>query len=486
MTPQLLQSIRLLQYTALELAQFVAQEIERNPFLELAEASEQGPDPDGEPERRVDGVLADVPPDAAGIAEMLDTSLENVFADDPGRAEAVSPDLSSQWKSVGASGDSHGTAESDLEDYAVAPMTLREHVAAQIALTFRTPADRLIAAELADMVDECGYLAGDPADVCASLGADAPDVDRVLGIMQRFDPPGLFARSLAECLALQLAARDRYDPAMQAMVAHLDLLAKRDFATLQRICGVDMGDIADMLAEIRALDPRPGLAFAHQGSEAIIPDVSVRAAPDGSWIVELNDAALPRVIVNQSYHARVARTVRNEEERAFLSNCLQQAGWLERSLDQRARTILKVATEIVRQQDGFLIHGVSHLRPLNLRTVADAIGMHESTVSRVTANKFMATPRGVFELRYFFSAAIASAEGGEAHSAEAVRHRIRQLIDAESPDDVLSDDMIVDMLRDKGIDIARRTVAKYRESMNLASSVQRRREKKALGLSRTA
>ena len=230
-----------------------------------------------------------------------------------------------------------------------------------------------------------------------------------------------------------------------------------------------------MLAEIRALDPRPGMAFSGGASDAIVADVEVRAANDGSWAVELNADTLPRVLVDHIYFAQVSPQAKNQAEKDFLAECLQNANWLTRSLDQRAKTILKVASEIVRQQDAFLVHGVRHLRPLNLRTVADAIGMHESTVSRVTSNKYMLTPRGLFELKYFFTVSIAAVEGGEAHSAEAVRYRIRRLIDEEPADDVLSDDAVVNMLRDSGIDIARRTVAKYREAMRIPSSVDRRR-----------
>jgi RNA polymerase sigma-54 factor len=267
---------------------------------------------------------------------------------------------------------------------------------------------------------------------------------------------------------------------MASLVANLDLLARRDFVALRRICGVDEEDLVGMVAEIRALNPRPGMAFSAGSTDTIIADVLIRPANDGTWLVELNADALPRVLVDQVYFAEVSGHAKNQAEKEFLADCLQSANWLTRSLDQRAKTILKVASEIVRQQDAFLVHGVRHLRPLNLRTVADAIGMHESTVSRVTANKYMLTPRGVFELRYFFTAAIASAEGGDAHSSEAVRDRIKQFIEEERPVDVLSDDAIVDMLRKNGVDIARRTVAKYREGMNIPSSVQRRREKRAL------
>jgi RNA polymerase sigma-54 factor len=329
------------------------------------------------------------------------------------------------------------------------------------------------------MVDEAGYLNGDLDAVAEKLGAPPHEIETVLAVLQAFDPPGVCARTLSECLTIQLKERNRFDPAMQALLAHLDLVAKRDFAGLRRICGVDDGDLADMIAEIRRLNPKPGLAFGSTVVQPIVPDVYVRVSPEGGWLVELNSDTLPKVLVNQTYHAEVSKTAKNDGEKAYLADCLQTATWLIRALDQRAKTILKVSTEIVRQQDAFFANGVQHLRPLNLKTVADAIGMHESTVSRVTANKYMATSRGIFELKYFFTSSIAASDGGEAHSAEAVRHRIRQLIDAENAQSVFSDDAIVDKLREAGIDIARRTVAKYREAMRIPSSVQRRREKQA-------
>jgi RNA polymerase sigma-54 factor len=299
----------------------------------------------------------------------------------------------------------------------------------------------------------------------------------VLALLQSFDPPGVCARDLKECLAIQLRELDRFDPAMQALVEHLDLLAKRDLPALKRICAVDDEDLVDMIGEIRQLNPKPGFAFGSALVQPVVPDVFVRQGADGGYIIELNTDTLPRVLVNQIYYAEVSKTAKNDKDKSYLADCMQTATWLMRALDQRAKTILKVATEIVRQQDAFFAHGVQHLKPLNLKTVADAISMHESTVSRVTANKYMATSRGIFELKYFFTSAIAAADGGDAHSAEAVRHRIKQLIDAEAADDVLSDDTIVEKLRTAGIDIARRTVAKYREAMRIPSSVQRRREK---------
>ncbi|MEI9419957.1 RNA polymerase factor sigma-54 [Mesorhizobium sp. Cs1299R1N1] len=487
MTPQLMQSIRLLQFTHAELEHFIDEEIERNPLLERAEpqddaASDQAQKLEAEPQAAPDGDWFENETvwSAEAISEKLDTSLENLFPDDPGTSERLGPDLTAQWKSASGSGGGSSSEGLDAGDMAASAITLRDHVGEQVALAFTDPVARLIAGELADGLDETGYVRADLAEIAGRLGTDGVAVGKVLAVCQTFEPAGLFARDLAECLSLQLAVRDRLDPAMKALIANLELLARRDFQTLKRLCGVDEEDLLDMLAEIRALDPRPGMAFSGGASNSIVADVEVRAANDGSWTVELNAETLPRVLVDHIYFAQVSPHAKNQAEKDFLAECLQNANWLTRSLDQRAKTILKVASEIVRQQDAFLVHGVRHLKPLNLRTVADAIGMHESTVSRVTANKYMLTPRGVFELRYFFTASIAASGGGDAHSSEAVRDRIKQMIDEEKPVDVLSDDAIVDMLRESGVDIARRTVAKYREGMNIPSSVQRRREKRAL------
>ncbi|WP_283195586.1 RNA polymerase factor sigma-54 [Rhizobium sp. AN80A] len=498
MTPQLMQSIQLLQMTHFELTQFIAQEVEKNPLLEFPSndaetgsdragdeddaharhAEEQGFDEDYDSRSEVmSGDWSDRA-DGAGAVRMsdeLDANYANVFPDDgvPQRPDA--PELISQWKSMPGGGE--GADGYDLDDFVAGQVSLRDHLAQQMPFVLPDMADQLIGRYLADQLDEAGYLHADLNEAAERLGAGMADVERVLAALQTLDPPGVFARNLSECLAIQLRQKDRLDPAMQAFVGNLELLARRDFATLKRLCGVDEEDLLDMLSEIRQLNPKPGSGFETAVSEAIMPDVVVRPSADGSWLVELNPDTLPRVLVNQAYFAKVTK---NGDDHAFLSECLQTANWLTRSLDQRAKTIMKVATEIVRQQDAFLLHGVDHLRPLNLKTVAEAIKMHESTVSRVTSNKYMLTPRGLFELKYFFTVSISAVEGGDSHSAEAVRHRIRALIAQESPDAVLSDDDIVDILKGSGVELARRTVAKYREAMNIASSVQRRREKRAL------
>ncbi|MGA8821055.1 MAG: RNA polymerase factor sigma-54 [Xanthobacteraceae bacterium] len=496
MTPQLMQAIKLLQLSNLDLVSYVEAELERNPLLDRgsdaeapSEAAAAAPEPDHT--RAMDGeawaegaTVADHPADHPND-DRPRSPLDDAAGEDSepirARNNVDLPGGYSDWAGVGSGGREDG--DYNLESFVSAETTLADGLREQLALAISDPARRMIGQYLIDLVDEAGYLAGDLVAAAEKLGTGTAEVEAVLGILQTFDPPGVFARDLAECLAIQLRELDRYDPAMQALVARLDLLARREFAALKKICGVGDEDLADMIAEIRKLNPKPGLAFGSAPVHPIVPDVFVRPTPDGAWLVELNADTLPKVLVNQRYYAEVSAGTRRANEKSYLAECLQSATWLVRALDQRARTILKVSNEIVRQQDAFFAHGVEHLRPLNLKTVAEAIGMHESTVSRVTANKYMATTRGIFELKYFFTSAIAAAHGGEAHSAEAVRHRIKQLIDGENATDVLSDDTIVDKLREAGIDIARRTVAKYREAMRIPSSVQRRREKQVAAVS---
>ena len=433
MTPQLRQAIQLLQYSNQELASFVDQELERNPFLER---------------------------DETPVAPEADAELPNAgLAFFRGR------------------GGSHGFAEDTrgIDDIAAEPRSLRDHLGEQLRLSFDDPADRLIGAHLIALLDPAGRLTALPAALAAALGTEIARVEAVRAKMQRFDPVGLFCRDLAECLAVQLAERNRLDPAMQALLQNLDLLARRDLRRLMRLCGVDAEDLNEMIAEIRALDPKPGSRFEPVAAQPLVPDVLMRRAPDGHWVLELNPETMPRVLVNRAFHPRVALRGRSED-RSFLAERLQSANWLVKSLQQRAETILKVAAEIVAQQDGFFRHGVGHLRPLTLRDVADAVSLHESTISRVTANKSIATPRGVFELKYFFTAAL-SGTSGESHSAEAVRHRIRALINAEPAGAVLSDEAIAAALRAESVAISRRTVAKYREALRIPGSAQRRREK---------
>jgi RNA polymerase sigma-54 factor len=462
MTPQLQQAIKLLQLSSVELAAYVEGEVEQNPLLERDEAAPDAPEPP--------------PVEAASTGEAtheeaVEAWHEVAGSDGEGNLDyAGDPDA---WRTRGTRPD--GDDLPGIDQTLARPVTLREHLLAQLAEEIKDPIDRVIGAHLVDQIDESGYVTVPLESVAQTMGCEAARVESVLHQLQRFEPTGIFARNLAECLALQLKERDRYDPAMQALVENLSLLACRDIPALLRLCRVDAADLAEMAAEIRALDPKPGLQFDGAIAHPVVPDVFVR--PQGAgWLVELNSDSLPRVLINTRYYAEVSTSTRDKAAKDYLADKYQSANWLVKALHQRATTILKVSREIVRQQEAFLRHGVQHLKPLVLRDIAQAIGMHESTVSRVTTNKYMVTPRGIFELKYFFTSAIAASSGGDALSAEAVRFRIKSLIDREARE-VLSDDRIVDILLREGVDIARRTVAKYREAMNIPSSVQRRRER---------
>jgi RNA polymerase sigma-54 factor len=483
MTPQLRQAIKLLHYSNLELSSFVQEELDRNPLLErderpetpLAEAPAQDQRPSTlEPVDSHAQVTSENLPSAAGAP--LDTDLSNAY--DAGGVADGALLGTTLYAGIGRGGshafDGDGPG---IDDLAESPTSLRDHLAQQLRLGFADPADRLIGAHLIALVDGAGRISAEPAAIAVALGVDLARLEAVRARMMRFDPVGIFARTLQECLAAQLAEQNRLDPAMVILLDNLELIARREFKRLAALCGVDAEDMADMIAEIRRLDPKPGAHHDSGPMQALVPDVLLRGLPDGSWHLELNSDTLPRLLVNQSFQARVS-TRTSREDRVFLSEQLQTANWLVKSLRQRAQTILKVTAEVVRQQEGFMRHGVAHLRPLTLRDVADAVEMHESTISRVTANKSIATPRGVFELKFFFTTAIAGM-GGATFSAEAIRHRIRAMIGAERPDEILSDDAIVAALRKEGVDIARRTVAKYRETLQIPSSMQRKREKTA-------
>ena len=487
MTPQLQQAIRLLALSNLEIEGFIAEEVERNPLLETAgdDGANEPADPTGEkiereqPER-VDELVAhgnaerDAPLDLDYQGEEFQDSAADRMSDH--RAEPDGGDHRSGLDGgLGLEGMGGGGEAPDLDAIAGSDLSLHEHLLGQAGARL-SGTDLLITQQIIEQIDETGYFSTPLLALAQRLGAPLGEVERVLAIVQGFDPPGVAARSLSECLAIQAREADRYDPAMARLIANLDYLAKGNLAALRRICGVDEEDLGDMIRELRAYDPKPGCKFGQPSSiDAIIPDVFV-ARRGAGWAIELNQATLPRLLVNRAYYVELAGGAQSKQAKAWLSECLASANWLVKALDQRARTIVKVASEIVKQQDAFFREGVAYLKPLTLRTVADAIGMHESTVSRVTSNKYLACDRGLFELKYFFTSGIQSADGGEAVSAEAVKSAIKVLIAAEGAK-VLSDDQLVEMLRAKGFDIARRTVAKYREAMGIGSSVQRRRQK---------
>lgn len=479
MTPQLRQAIKLLQYSNQEVAAFIEEELERNPLLERDERSEGGgelPALDQRPTAEANGAAPDTAelvtdgrlPDPETAPLDVDYAAEFDGGEDAhGMGLGTSRTASVR----------QGFEDSDwgIDDIAETRTSLREHLGEQLRLSTSDPGEQLIGAHLLAQLDPSGRLGAEPAAIAAALGTSLAAIEAVRARMMRFDPVGVLARDLRECLAVQLADRNRLDPAMEAMLDNLEMLARRDLRRLQAVCGVDAEDLADMIAELRALDPKPGAAWDATPPLPIVPDVLMRATAEGGWVLELNPETMPRLLVSEAFHAR-AIVRADREERVFIAEKLASANWLVKSLQQRAQTILKVASEVVRRQDGFMRRGVSHLRPLILRDIADAVEMHESTVSRVTANKYIATPRGTLELKYFFTTAI-QGMSGETHSAEAVRFRIRTMVEGESPAAILSDDQIVAALRREGVDIARRTVAKYREALRIPSSVQRKREK---------
>ncbi len=483
MTPQLQQAIKLLQLSNIELSAFVEDQLESNPLLERGTGDENR-----RGENNTDTVGGD---DALGSAASVDSmSLEAPAAQMPemdapahaidteatvGEQRAADVGGSVDWSKAGTGGTFNGSGEYDAAANTAAEKSLAEHLGEQLSHLSISDTDRLIARHLIDHVDEMGYLRADIHDISENLGVSPARVQSLLTQLQSFEPTGVFARNLQECLALQLREKDALDVAMQALLDNLELLAKHDLTKLMKLCEVDKEELLMRVKRLKSLAPKPGLAFGGEMAAAIEPDVFVRETPQGGWAVELNSDTLPRVLVDKRYYNEICAVATDAASKEFMSECHANANWLVKSLDQRARTILKVSSEIIKQQDGFFAFGIDHLRPLNLKTVAEAIEMHESTVSRVTSNKFMSTPRGVFELKYFFTASIPSIEGGEGHSAEAVRHKIKILISEETAETVKSDDKLVNLLRAQGIDIARRTVAKYRESMGIPSSVERRR-----------
>ncbi len=465
MTPQLRQAIQLLQFTNVEAAQFLEEEMLRNPLL-----VREGPGAVGEVASGVDRESGTMTPDAEAVLVPpvpLDTDFSNVY--DPGLG------------SDQAGGQSRfDDGEEDATGWiAERPASLREHVEQQARLTFHDAATWRIARALIAALEPSGWLAESPEVIAANLGVALETLEAVRHKMLRFDPTGVFARDLAECLAVQLMEQNRFDPAMAALIGHLDVLARRDYRALLAICGVDEADLRDMIAEIRRLDPKPGARFESEPVRALIPDVIIRLGPDGTYSAELNPETMPRVLIRRGFHARMAVGAARETKQ-FLNENLQAASFLVRALEARAQTILRVATTIVQLQEGFFRAGIAQLRPLTLRDIAEALELHESTISRVTANKSMATPRGIFEMKFFFTAALGGVDG-ENHSASSVRHRIAALIEGEPAGAVLSDEALAKILQKEGIDIARRTVAKYREAMRIPGSAQRRRDKGLMG-----
>jgi RNA polymerase sigma-54 factor len=474
MTPQLQQAIKLLALSSLEIDAFIAEELEKNPLLEMApsdsgdsEAPEAIAAPKAE-DMGSDQLMNDA--DYGTASEALDTASESYEPGEGGGADGMLG-----LNGIASAGGDFGEGP-DFDAFAAPDISLREHLMQQAGAS-ASGRQLLLIEQLIEQIEPSGWLGTDLMAMAYRLGVQMAELEEALAVLQSFDPTGVGARDLAECIALQAKEADRYDPCMARLIDNLDLVARGSFDQLMRLCRVDEEDMRDMLAELRGYDPKPGLRFdSDEAAIAVTPDIFIVAQGTG-WGIELNSANLPRLLVNRSYYAEVSGSCTGKTANGWLNEALADANWLIKAMDQRQRTIMKVATELVKQQEAFFREGVSRLKPLTLRQVAEAIDMHESTVSRVTSNKYLHCARGLFDLKYFFSSGVASADGDGA-SAEAVKAAIKSLIDAEAADDILSDDTLVDLLKEKGFDIARRTVAKYREAMGIGSSVQRRRAKK--------
>lgn len=470
MTSQLQQSIKLLQLSSAELNEYIETELEKNPLLSKEEGqSEEEVKVEVEQKQKE----VEVSDSDYSAAESLDDSdYSNDYSEGMGEIR-----VSASTHSGGAFTDSDDEGFG-IESASARDKTLREHLLEQIHVDITDPAERIIAEKLTDMIDDAGYLREDTTKLAELLGVGKEEIDAVIVKLQQCEPVGVFARSLTECLALQLKDMDRLDPVMETFLHNIEMMGQGDLAGLRRKCDVDEEDFVQLIADIRRCNPKPGTGFAAEDSYAVTPDVIVRRGKSGVWHVELNPDALPRVLVNKQYAAQVGAK-KDKEAKKFVSEQMANANWLVKALDQRAQTILKVSQEIVKQQEKFLLHGIRFLKPLVLKDIANAIGMHESTVSRVTTSKFMATPRGTLELKYFFTSSIGASTGAD-FSSKTVMFYIKELVDKEDPTKILSDDAIVKLLKDRNIDVARRTVTKYREELHIPSSVVRRRQKAGL------
>lgn len=464
MTPQLQQAIKLLQMSNLELDAFLDSEIEQNPLLE-----------------KIDPERSDVSLDARTEAE-TQAENQNDQNDLPDSQQLQDFDAGSKMADIGAGGSLKFDDFDDSSDQRLQEIkTLRDHLNNQLAMSLENEQDRIIGALLIDQLDEAGYLRANVIELSERLGAPLERMRNVLKILRELDPAGVFATDLADCLSLQLEDQGKLDGPMKILIRNLDLVASRDNRKLAQICGVNDTYLAEMLLELKSLNPKPAASFDHSVTQTAVPDVLMKALPKnlgGGWRVELNNDTLPRVLVNQTYFQDVLNSTKSDKDKSYLNAKMASASWLVKSLDQRAQTILKVASAIIEEQEGFFLYGIEYLRPLTLKTIAETIAMHESTVSRVTTNKFIGTPRGIFELKFFFTTAISGMDGGQSHSAESVKSKIKGHIETEDINLILSDDDIVELLKKDGINIARRTVAKYREAMHIPSSVERRKIRK--------
>ncbi len=465
LTPALQQSIKLLQLSNLEIDAVVREALETNPLLSLDETTDDAP---------VEVPKAPARDPAAGYRRT--PSAVRLF----GAAAGALPGANRESPPA----DAHGSDGPD----AASERTLQDVLFEDIAFSFADAVERAVAIDLSGLLDEAGYLAGEIGDVAAFRGVPEALVSDILLRLQALAPPGLFARNLGECLRLQLADAGTLDPSMDALLDNLPLLTERGPEALAAAAGIEPDDLPRHLDRLRTLNPRPGLALAGVAAPAIIPDLIVRRATDathcdgerasrfGPWIVAVNPDTAPRLALDRKSLELLRARSRDEAEKSYLRKRTDEAGWLIQAIEKRRATILRLGVEIFRRQQEFLEHGTARLKPMTRKDIARATALHESTISRAVNDKFAATPQGTFALKFLFSGRVGALNGGPGHAASAVRQRLRVLIDRET--DPLSDEAITRLMRAEGYDLARRTVAKYREMLRIPSSVERRRRRR--------
>ena len=475
MTPQLRQAINLLQLNNIELGELIEEELSRNPLLEKEDSylGEQADNfshtidtPPAEPQTTEEEFKTDLD---------YDTGFDDDFGSD---REGYELDSDYSWNDYYKTKDNRfGEADFDYCEQRLSDKkSLYQLVTEQINVNFPSAADPIIAQQLCEHLDGAGYFRGDVEEIAKRLRTSKERVSGVLEKMKGFEPSGIFATSLGECLTIQLKDINRYDPSIAELLKNLPLLATGKYKELKQLCQASDEDLATMIADIKSLNPKPAASYEHDTTSYIVPDVFVRRQKNGNYQVELNSLSLPRLLINHHYYSELSNKDKNAKR--YLKENLSSANFLIKAMHQRATTILRVSEEIVRQQRDFFDYGIEKLRPLSLKDIAYNLEMHESTVSRVTSNKYIHTPRGLFELKFFFSAAAGSYIGNEDTSTMAIKHKIKQLINDEKPQAILSDDKLVELLGQEGIKIARRTVAKYREALNIPTSAERKRQKR--------
>jgi RNA polymerase sigma-54 factor len=475
LTPELRQAIGLLQMNNLELSEMLEQELQSNPLLE-----------------RENDRLADTPDNSTPTIDDVNAETPNEYAEDP-----IAPDMDLSNQYDDADSDIQGDTSFETADWAdynhsksrrtdddnfdyveqklADEKSLYRLLDEQIFGHFSKPHDRLLAKVLSEHLDAAGYFRGDLTQIAQRLKTSPEKLQSVLAILKTFEPSGLFAESLSECLKIQLEDLQQLTPSFSVLLDNLPLVADRKLKELCKLCSCSPDELSTMLSALKSLNPKPAADWFCTPTSYIIPDVFVKASANGSYRVELNNMSLPRLLINQTYYAELKQ---NKTTSRYLKENLSHANFLIKALHQRATTILRVTEEIVLRQYRFFEHGVEYLKPLTLKDIAEALEINESTVSRVTSHKYMSTPRGLFELKYFFSQAAGSYIGNTDTSTTAIKHKIKQLIDNETPANILSDDKLVELLGQEGIKIARRTVAKYREALGIETSAQRKRHKR--------